>query len=289
MRIAAASLLAAVLLAAPPMSASAQSSIRPLTLARLDQFIKGLEAEKAFWAPIWAKDKKTADSAYRAQEAMERPDPSDPTGFRKRQERFSGCQDSILAKDVEAAKFGQGIQAAMAKMTPDQQRAFATEAGGVAMNIEQAQSSGDNARLPALYDQMASMYAKHLGLNAAQTASTLKRVQTAVDRQCGRRPGRPTAAERDSAMNAAANATGPEPVTLVSDTLTSDVGMRVSGLGDNYALLRELLALYFSAGAESSPMTPDGFNSAERAVIRQRTAKLKPLLDFLDTRGGLDS
>lgn len=274
----------ALSLGVAPM-ATGQQSIRPLTLARLDQFIKGLEAEKAFWSPIWAKDKRISDSLSALSAAS---DPTDPGGFRKKREQYEACEGMVSSRDAEVTRFQQTLQAAMQKMTPKQMADFGAVAHPVTERLEAAEAAGDDARLAAAHSELAAMYAKHFSMNAAEVGRMIKRVTAATRKECGRKPRTLSREEQDSV--AAAEAERTSGYTAVSDTLTSDVGERASGLGDNYALLRELIAMFLDN--EENGMSeadynsfPDGFNKAERAVIRQRMAKLKPLMTFLENRG----
>ena len=264
-------------------AASAQQSIRPITLARLDHLIKGLEAEKAFWGPIWARDRKTADSVEHARPQM---DASDPGGLRKRAETYESCKQGIAERDPEVKQFIQSVQGAMAKMTTAQQMEFGQAANQLQQRQEAAEATNDAAAIAAIDADVGALYVKYLGMTPANYKRLSTRIRTQTMQQCGRAVHAPTQQEQDSIANAMSSQ--PE-VTVVSDTLTSDVGMRASGLGDSYPLLRELITMYLASPESYSGRSEGALTAAERAAIKQREVKLKALLEFLDSRGGWDS
>ena len=261
----------------------AQQDIRPITVARLDQLIKGLEAEKAFWAPIWTRDRKTVDSLERARPQT---DPMDPGGLRKRVATYETCKQGVAERDPEVKQLIQSIQGAMAKMTTAQQMEFGQAANQLQQREEAAEAANDAAAIAAVDADVGALYAKYMSMTPANFKRLSARIRAATLQQCGPAVRAPTQQQQDSIASAMSSQ---EQVMLVSDTLTSDVGMRTSGLGDNYPLLRELITMYLASPESYSGRSEGALTAAERAAIKLREVKLKALLEFLDSRGGWDS
>jgi len=264
--------LVAVTLA--PLAVPAQDNkadILPITTARIDQLVKGLEAEYSVWKPAFDRDQKKMQAA-------EASGGSTASGADARA-RFDACSGPFVESDTAFQRFSRTFQQKYAGMSQAQMQAIGTRMDGFQRRLDQIGPDGDKAAAAALQDSVRRVMFEITGVPVAEQARTEARLRATVEKACGKEP--PRQREQDQSSSE------PQPVEgLETDTLVSEAGLRASGLRPRaYTILRERVAAYVLSKTEERELGDYVFTAAEKAALDQRMSALRKYAEMLSSTG----
>lgn len=193
-----------------------------ITPARLDQLLKGLDAEEAMAAKVNAqdlkkmeKDNEAARAAYDRQMAAYTP----------KKQAWDACMDREHAKaqaKMDGATSGMKADFDQAKMD------------AIAARIQAAQKKGDMAEVMRLSDSVG----KAAQGASAKTSSVATASSAEIQKTCGAEPAEPTA---------------PTIQQPLGSYQVHQAGMEASGLqGGQYDVLRERVAAYVASKGKTN-------------------------------------
>ena len=250
----------------------AKADILPITTARIDQLVKGLEAEYAVWKPAFDRDQKKMQTAEAA-------GGSAASGAAARA-RFDACSEPLVESDTAFQRFSRTFQQKFSAMSQAQMQATGTRMDGYQRRLDQLGPDGDKAAAAAIQDSIRRVMFEITGISVAEQARTETRLRAAVEKACGKEPPRAREEEEESMSE-------PQPVEgLESDTLVSDAGLRASGLRPRpYTILRERVAAYVLSKTEDRELGDYVFTAAEKAALDQRMSALRKYAGMLGSTG----
>jgi hypothetical protein len=241
---------------AAPVASDAQAGsvafndrVVEITPARLDQLLKGLEAEDAMAAKVngqdlkkMEKDNEAARAAYDKQMAAYTPT----------KQAWDACMDR------EQAKAQAKMDGATAGMHADFDQ---SKMDAIAARIQAAQKKGDMAEVMRLSDSVgkAAQAASARGTDVA-TASSAE-----VRKACGAEPAEPEA---------------PKIQEPIGSSQVHQAGMQASGLGGQYDVLRERVAAYVASKGKTNGYA---YTGSELAALQSKMDALSQHAETLRT------
>ena len=268
-------LVAVTLLPAAVHAQDAKADILPITTARIDQLVKGLEAEYAVWKPAFDRDQKKIQAA----EAAGGGGASGMPGSGAR-ERWRSCVEPILGADTAAMRISRVMMERFTTMKPDAQTALGTRMNRYEQRVDELGPNGDPALVRLYKDSVRAAIFEVTGISVAEQTRAETRVMTAVEKKCGKEPASP---DRDASDE---SAQGSHPEQLETDTLVSEVGLRATGLRPRaYTILRERVAAYVLTKTGDGELGDYVFTAAEKAALDQRMSGLRKFAEMLSSTG----
>lgn len=262
-------LVTAALVANASQAQDSKADILPITTARIDQLVKGLEAEYVIWKPAFDRDQKRMQASAATANAASNPGAGPRDLYRR-------CEQSIVRADTAAMRMGQLMHQKFMAMAPAAQQQTGMRMSSLQDRVEQLEKEGPSTELEAARDTLRRAMFEISGVPVAEQARVENRLRAQVEAKCGREP-RPG---EDVAMATS------EPEQLETDTLTTDAGLRASGLrARQYAILRERVAAYVLSKTEDRELGDYVFTAAEKAALEQRLPALRKYADLLATSG----
>lgn len=248
----------------------AKADILPITTARIDQLVKGLEAEYAVWKPAFDRDQKKMQAA-------ESSSGNAASGADARA-RFDACSEPLVESDTAFQRFSRTFQQKFSALPQAQMQAIGMRMDGHQRRLDQL-GPDDKAAAAALQDSIRRVMFEITGISVAEQARTEVRLRAAVEKACGKEP--PRAREQEESTSE------PQPVEgLETDTLVSDAGLRASGLRPRpYTILRERVAAWVLSKTEDRELGDYVFTAAEKAALDQRMSALRKYAEMLGSTG----
>ena len=253
-----------------------------ITEARLDQLLKGVEAEGAAAESARraeARAKQQGESRRASYEAEKKAYDTKMAEFQAAYEKYTKCQMGVVGRGAATSMQNPTMMKMAQKMMalPDAERdAFQERVEKRQEAMQAAEARGDKATQAKLAAEMDTDLQKTVGISFAELqAANASSGQGAMNMQaelnkCGSEPVPPKE---------------PEDPTMVSIDVRDSVrtaAFRASGLSDaQYSILRERVAAWLAHKERNRSLMRYGFTDGELAVLQARHSALKARKDAI--------